>query len=156
MGGLPIRTLISSVAACWCQVWDSEKSARYHCRRKKNIVECRSPSVQPFSSAIAVLHGRGPIFFLFLFWFNFKCPQSILNKRIFKKIDNIRFVATWSIFINFLGIFSFFWIQILSFELGRFETGRYRNRSGPVTPVTAVSGPVPIGKKTLAVTSGWC
>ena len=29
--------------------------------------------------------------------------------------------------------------------MGRFETGRYRNRSGPVTPVTAVSGPVPVG-----------
>ena len=38
----------------------------------------------------------------------------------------------------------------LNFELGRFATGRYRNRSGPVTPITAVSGPVPVGKKTLA------
>ena len=40
----------------------------------------------------------------------------------------------------------------LNFELGRFATGRYRNRSGPVTPVTAVSGPVPVGKKTLVHT----
>ena len=50
----------------------------------------------------------------------------------------------------FLGIFwefFIFWIQILSFELEQFETGRYRNRSGPVTPVTAVSGPVSVGKK---------
>src|SRR6185503_19981055 len=45
--------------------------------------------------------------------------------------------------------FFFFLIQILSFELGRFETGQYRNRSGPVTPVTAISGPVPVGQKTL-------
>ena len=35
-----------------------------------------------------------PIFYLFLFWFNFKCPQSILNERIFEKIDTIRFVET--------------------------------------------------------------
>ena len=31
------------------------------------------------------LMGR-PIFFLFLFWFNFKSPQTILNERIFEKI----------------------------------------------------------------------
>ena len=30
-------------------------------------------------------------------------------------------------------------------NLGRFETGRNRNRSGPVRPVTAVTGPVPAG-----------
>jgi len=50
----------------------------------------------------------------------------------------------------FLGIFWDFFIFLnsnLNFELGRFSTGRYRNRSGPVTPVTAVSGPVPVGKK---------
>ena len=30
---------------------------------------------------------NGPVhFFLFLFWFNFTCPQSILNERIFQKI----------------------------------------------------------------------
>ena len=66
-----------------------------------------------------------------------------------RKFDTIRFVASWSIFRNFFGIFSFFGIRIWSFELGRFQTGRYRNRSGPVTPVTAVSGPVPVGIKIL-------
>ena len=30
-------------------------------------------------------------------------------------------------------------------NLGRFKTGRNRNRSGPVRPVTAVTGPVPAG-----------
>ena len=30
-------------------------------------------------------------------------------------------------------------------NLGRFLTTRYRNRSGPIRPVTAVTGPVPAG-----------
>jgi len=61
-----------------------------------------------------------------------------------KKFDTIRFVATWSIFRNF-GKFSFFWIQIWILNLGQFETDPNRNWSGPVWPVTAVSGPVPVG-----------
>ena len=50
----------------------------------------------------------------------------------------------------FLEIFWEFFIFLnsnLNFELGRFATGRYRNQSGPVTPVTVVSGPVPVSKK---------
>jgi len=41
-----------------------------------------------------------------------------------KKFDTIKFVATWSIFKNFFGKFSFFGIQIWILNLGRFETGR--------------------------------
>ena len=52
-----------------------------------------------------------------------------------RKFDTIRFVAPWSIFRNFLGIFHFFWIQIWILNLGRFGTGPNRNRSGPVWPV---------------------
>ena len=49
----------------------------------------------------------------------------------------------------FLGIFwdfFIFWIQIWIINLGRFETAPNRNQFGPVWPVTAVSGPVPVGK----------
>ena len=73
------------------------------------------------------------------FLFNFKCSQSILNERIFEKNDIIRFVATWSIFRNFLGFFFIFLNSNLNFELGRFDS--------------AVSGPVPVGKKNLASNS---
>jgi hypothetical protein len=59
-GGLPIHTPNSSVAARSGQVCDSEKTGRYRCRRKKSTVECHNPSVQLFSSAIAVLHGLDP------------------------------------------------------------------------------------------------
>ena len=65
-----------------------------------------------------------------------------------KKFDTIRFVATWSIFRNYLRFFfSFFKIQIWILNLDLFVTDRYRNWSGPVWPVTVVFGPVPVGKK---------
>ena len=57
------------------------------------------------------------------------------------------------VFLEILGIFFIFLIQIWILNLGRFETGRYRNRSGPVWPVTAVSGPVPVGKENPDLTS---
>ena len=63
-----------------------------------------------------------------------------------KKFDTIKFIATWSIFKNFFWNFLFFEIQIWILNLGRFRTGPNRNRPGPITPVTAVSGPVPVGK----------
>ena len=62
-----------------------------------------------------------------------------------RKFDTIRFVAPWSIFTNFFGNFSFFWIQIWILNLGRFGTGPNRNRAGPVWPVTGQTGPVPSG-----------
>ena len=49
-----------------------------------------------------------------------------------RKFDIIRFVAPWSIFRNFFGNFSFFWIQIWILNLCRFGTGPNRNRTGPV------------------------
>ena len=49
------------------------------------------------------------VYFVCTLFFNFKSSQTILNERIFeKKIDTIRFVAPWSIFMNFFEIFHFF------------------------------------------------
>ena len=59
-----------------------------------------------------------------------------------KKFDTIRFVATWSIFKNFLGIFYFLEFE---FEFWIWATGRNQNQSGPVWPVTGKTGPVPVG-----------
>ena len=53
------------------------------------------------------------VFFLFYF----KSPQTILNKQILRKFDTIRFVAPWSIFRNFLGIF-YFLNSNLNFKFG--------------------------------------
>ena len=45
------------------------------------------------------------------------------------------------VFLRIFWNFSIFW----NLNLGRFKTGRNRNQSGPVRPVTAVTGPVPVG-----------
>ena len=64
-------------------------------------------------------------------------------------LDSSQFEVFLGIFWDF---FYFFWIQIWILNLGRFETDRYRNGFEPVWPVSAVSGPVPIAKKTLFAT----
>ena len=67
-----------------------------------------------------------------------------MNKFL-RKFYIIRFFAPCSIFRNFMGFFSFFWIQIWILNYGRFDTGRFTNRTGPIWPVTGQTGPVTDG-----------
>ena len=53
------------------------------------------------------------------------------------------------VFLGFFWDFFIFLNSTLNFEFGPVSNRRYRNWSGPVTPVTAVSGPVPVGIKIL-------
>ena len=82
---------------------------------------------------------------VFLFWFNFKCSQSILNERIFEKNLIPLDLSQLEVFLGSFWEFFIFWIQIWILNWGRFDTGPNRNRSGPVWPVTGQTGPVPTG-----------
>ena len=54
-----------------------------------------------------------------------------------------------------MGVFHFFEFKFEVLNWAGFQTSRYRNRSEPVTPVTAVSGPVPVGEKTFDFRLGY-
>ena len=82
---------------------------------------------------------------VFLFWFNFKCSQSILNERIFEKKLTPLDLSQLEVFLGIFWKFFIFLNSNLNFVFGRFETGPNWNRSGLVRPVTAVTGPVPVG-----------
>jgi hypothetical protein len=71
--------------------------------------------------------------------------------EVCNKFDTIRLNKSRSIFRDFFPQFSILGIQIQKFWTHRLVTGRYRNRSRPVRPVTAVTGPVTAGK----VNPGW-
>ena len=71
--------------------------------------------------------------------------------EILRKFDTIKFVAPWSIFKNFLGIFFEFkfkfwiWAGLVPDQTGTGPDRFDRNRAGPVWPVTGQTGPVTDG-----------
>jgi hypothetical protein len=67
-----------------------------------------------------------------------------------KSFDTIRFYAPWYFFGIFFH-FSIFWIQILNLTG---LAGGYRNRTRPVTPVTAVTDWLTMLEKNLAPSGG--
>jgi hypothetical protein len=62
--------------------------------------------------------------------------------EVCNRFDTIRLNKSQSIFRDFFHIFHFLEFKFKKFSTHRLVSGRYRNRSRPVRPVTAVTGPV--------------
>jgi hypothetical protein len=71
--------------------------------------------------------------------------------EVCNKFDTIRLNKSRSIFRDFFQNFQFLEFKFKIFWTHQLVTGRYHDRSRPVRPVTAVTGPVTTGK----VNPGW-